>query len=224
MLAVSCILAASFVVPPPMARTLPARVASMPTMALKGNDGVSFPEMDGSSVRVGIIKARWHEADIDSLISGVKTSLKECGVTDENVIIQEVPGSFELPLATRLLALSGTVDVIIPIGVLIKGETTHYEVISETVTSSLMSIGLQTSLPVIFGVLTCLTDEQVKARSTGANNHGLQWGKAAVEMALLRKSALGGKKKLFMGFGDPAAEEEKTVAGTPVGSPKKIGF
>ena len=64
-----------------------------------------------------------------------------------------------------------------------------------------MSVNLQTGVPVIFGVLTCMTEEQAKDRSTGANNHGVQWGNAAVEMALLRASALGGKKQLFMGFG-----------------------
>lgn len=220
MLAATLMFASSFVVQPTV-RSVPAR-ALAPQMAT-GNDGVSFPELDGSEMRIGIIKARWHEEDIDSLVDGVKTSLKECGVPDENIIIQEVPGSFELPLATRYLALSGTVDAIIPIGVLIKGETTHYEVISESVTSALMSVGMQTGLPVIFGVLTALTSEQVKARSTGANNHGLQWGKAAVEMALLRTSAIGGKgKKNFLGFGDPV--DEKPSGAASVSAPKKISF
>mmetsp|Transcript_3089 Transcript_3089/g.9396 ORF Transcript_3089/g.9396 Transcript_3089/m.9396 type:complete len:84 (-) Transcript_3089:356-607(-) len=74
-----------------------------------------------------------------------------------------------------------------------------------------MNVGLQTGIPVTFGVLTCMSEEQAKARSTGKDNHGLQWGKAAVEMALLRISAVGGKsKKFFMGFGDSGDPVQKS--------------
>ena len=91
-------------------------------------------------------------------------------------------------------------------------------------TKGLMDVGLSTGVPVVFGVLTANTEEQAKARSEGKNNHGLQWGSAAVEMALLRNSALGkmGKGKLFMGFG-----EEKPSSGAmavPGGAPAKVGF
>ena len=77
------------------------------------------------------------------------------------------------------------------------------------------------AVPVVFGVLTVNTEEQAKDRSTGSNNHGIQWGKAAVEMAQLRASALGKKgRKFFMGFGDDSSSESKPVE---VGD-KKIGF
>ena len=112
-------------------------------------------------------------------------------------------------------------DVIIPMGVLIKGDTYHFEVIADTVTSGLMSVGLQTSLPIIFGVLTTNTEEQAISRSTGSNNHGEQWGKAAVEMALLRASAMGKKSKNFLGFG--AAEDGSGSKSEDFGG-KKIGF
>ena len=109
--------------------------------------------------------------------------------------------------------------MIIPIGILIKGDTLHFEVIAESVTKGLMDVGLSTGLPVIFGVLTVNTEEQAKDRSTGANNHGLQWGKAAVEMALLRASALGGRsKKNFFGFG---GDDEPAPGAKPA---EKIGF
>jgi len=183
-----------------------------------GNDGVKFADLDGSEVRIGIVKARWHEDIVGDLIGGAKEAFKEMGVKEENIIETEVPGAFELPLASKLLAISGTVDVVLPVGVLIKGETTHFEVISESVTSALMQTGLATGLPVIFGVLTAMTEEQAVARSTGANNHGTQWGKAAVEMALLRKSALGGQKKTFMGFGE---EDSSKGSAKPE---QKIGF
>merc|ERR1712087_169767 len=132
---------------------------------------------------------------------------KACGVQDENIFETEVPGAYELPLAARFLALSGTVDAIITTGVLIKGDTLHFEYICEAVSSGIMSVGLQTSTPVIFGVLTCLDEDQVIKRSTGDNNHGESWGMTAVEMALLRSEALGMKGKMTtMGFGDGTVE------------------
>eukprot|EP00316_Scyphosphaera_apsteinii_P013115 CAMPEP_0119308550 /NCGR_PEP_ID=MMETSP1333-20130426/11532_1 /TAXON_ID=418940 /ORGANISM="Scyphosphaera apsteinii, Strain RCC1455" /LENGTH=214 /DNA_ID=CAMNT_0007312353 /DNA_START=155 /DNA_END=800 /DNA_ORIENTATION=- len=183
--------------------------------------GVDFPDLDGSEVRIGIIKARWHEEVGDSLVAGAKAAFTECKVQENNIVESEVPGAFELPLAARYLALSGTVDVILPVGVLIKGDTTHFEVISESVTSGLMNVGLQTGVPVIFGVLTCMNNKQAVDRSTGKDNHGIQWGKAAVEMALLRNSALGGpgKKQLFFGFGNTNDEKAPSKKSTT-----KIGF
>ena len=209
-------LAVAFSVPSMSPTVQPRAAVSM----AKGNDAVSFGELDGSEVRVGIIRARWHEGVIDNLVDGAKKALIETGVKEENIIISEVPGSFELPLATRLLAASGAVDAIIPMGVLVKGDTYHFEVIADTVARGLMNVGIQTTIPVIFGVLTVNTDAQATERSTGSNNHGVQWGKAAVEMALLRKGVMGGKKRQFMGFGEVA---EDPSAAIPVGD-KKIGF
>eukprot|EP00529_Nitzschia_sp_RCC80_P028155 CAMPEP_0113486500 /NCGR_PEP_ID=MMETSP0014_2-20120614/25028_1 /TAXON_ID=2857 /ORGANISM="Nitzschia sp." /LENGTH=269 /DNA_ID=CAMNT_0000380173 /DNA_START=153 /DNA_END=962 /DNA_ORIENTATION=+ /assembly_acc=CAM_ASM_000159 len=174
---------------------------------------VSFDDkLDGSDVRIGIIRTRWNEPDVKSLVEGTRKALKECNVKESNIFETTVPGSFELPLAARFLALSGTVDAIVTAGVLIKGETLHFEYISDSVVSGLMSVQLQTSVPVVYGVLNCMNDEQVKARSTGNNNHGYDWGKTAVEMALLRNEALnmkgpaggssGSKSKLMdLGFG-----------------------
>ena len=94
--------------------------------------------------------------------------------------------------------------------------------IADTVTRGLMDIGLSTGVPVIFGVLTVNDEEQAKYRATGANNHGLQWGKAAVEMALLRASAVGKKgRKFFLGFSTD--DSESTVKAIPEGG-GKIGF
>jgi 6,7-dimethyl-8-ribityllumazine synthase len=221
MLAAVSLVATAFLVPSvptPHSRVAPRALS--PVVMAAGNEAVAFPELDGAEVRVGIIKARWHEDLTDSLVDGVKESLAKCGVKSDNIIVSEVPGSFELPLAARYMALSGSVDVVVPIGLLIKGDTYHFEVIADTVTSSLMSIGMSTGVPVIFGVLTVNTEEQAKDRSVGSNNHGLQWGMAAVEMALLRASALGTKnRKFFLGFGAEESESKSTV-----GAGGKIGF
>ena len=142
-------------------------------------------------------------------------ALTECKVEEDNIFETEVPGSFELPLAARFLAMSGTVDAIICTGVLIKGDTMHFEYIADTVAKGIMNVGIQTSTPIIFGVLTCLDEEQVKKRSSGNSNHGVDWGKTAVEMALLKMDATGrgpAGKLGAMGFSTPSeAEKEKSA-------------
>ena len=170
-------------------------------------------------MRIGIIKARWNKDHVDNLTAGIKAALKDCQVDEQNIFETTVPGSFELPMAARFLALSGTVDAIITVGVLIKGETMHFEYIADAVAKGIMNIGLQTSTPVIFGVLTCLNNKQVIARSTGDNNHGYDWGKTAVEMALLRTEAMGGKAAdtplKELGFGVTAKKESSTTEKEP---------
>lgn len=191
-------------------------------------------------MRIGIIRTRWNAPHVDSLTKACRSALvDDCKVDPDNIFETSVPGSFELPMAARFLALSGTVDAIVCIGVLIKGETMHFEYISDAVvcyvgwsfiealthivcalggltqTKGLMNIGIQTSTPVILGVLTCLTEEQVVARSSGSNNHGSDWGKTAVEMALLRTEAMGGKaadaplKELGFGITAEKSDEKK---------------
>ncbi|KAJ7481139.1 6,7-dimethyl-8-ribityllumazine synthase [Mycena galericulata] len=183
----------------------------------------SAVKYDGAPLRVAIVHARWNTTVIEALVAGAVAKLKERGVKDSNIIIQSVPGSFELPLAcSRVIAgahiqassnvtdllgglsfgggnsRSGTpapaglvtmpnepFDAVIAIGVLIKGATMHFEYISDAVSHALMKVQLDSGVPVIFGVLTALTDEQALDRAgltpTG-HNHGEDWGLAAVEM------------------------------------------
>lgn len=92
------------------------------------------------------------------------------------IVRYQVPGAFELPLAARFLALSGTVDAIVCVGCLIKGDTQHFEYIANACSVGIMNVGLQTSVPVVFGVLTVNNEQQAKDRAFGDNNHGLSWG------------------------------------------------
>lgn len=150
---------------------------------------------------MGIIRTRWNDEHVSNLVDGARKALLECNVEEDNIFQTEVPGAYELPFAAKLLALSGTVDAIICTGVLIKGDTMHFEYISDAVSKGIMNIGLTTNTPCIFGVLTCNTEEQVKARSSDDNNHGYDWGKTAVEMALLKAEAMGRNKQMKgMGF------------------------
>ncbi|OBA22079.1 6,7-dimethyl-8-ribityllumazine synthase [Metschnikowia bicuspidata var. bicuspidata NRRL YB-4993] len=161
-------------------------------MAVKGLGQVD-QKYDGSSLRIGILHARWNESIIANLVKGCVDRLKDLGVKEENIIVESIPGSFELPYGTKLLTekyqkLDQPLDAVIPIGVLIKGLTMHFEYICDSVTHQLMKLNFELGLPVIFGVLTCLTDEQAEARAGliegKMHNHGEDWGAAAVEMAL----------------------------------------
>ncbi|EEQ34460.1 lumazine synthase [Microsporum canis] len=187
---------------------------------------------DGSDLRIAIVHARWNQTIIDALVSGAKKSLATAGVKEENITIQSVPGSYELPFAVQrmysashinanaapsggtadLLSSSTTdltrqgggagagskpFDAIIAIGVLIKGETMHFEYISDAVSHGLMRLQLDMGVPVIFGVLTVLSEEQGMARAGlgdgKMHNHGESWGDAAVEMGVKRRGWMDGK-------------------------------
>lgn len=186
---------------------------------------------DGSGLRVAIVHARWNEKIIDSLVAGAKKQLLAAGVTEENITVETVPGSYELPIgvqrlyaasqvqasagegisASDLLSSSTTdlrsnpstttpkkaFDAIIAIGVLIKGATMHFEYIADAVSHGLMRVQLDSGVPVIFGLLTVLTEEQGLERaglgSSGMHNHGEDWGSAAVELGVKRREWLEGK-------------------------------
>jgi len=129
-----------------------------------------------------------------------------------------------LPLAAKFLAMSGTVDAVICAGVLIKGDTMHFEYICDAVSKGIMNVGIQTNVPMVFGVLTCLNEEQVVKRSTGDSNHGYDWGKTAVEMALLRSEALGRLAAGGKGMGFGSATPLGTKTDVAPEEKKKVGF
>lgn len=149
--------------------------------------GVSFPSFDGTNIRVGIVTARWNSDLTHSLRDGVVASLTECGVAEGDITHIDVAGSFEVLGGAKYLIDRADVDVIVCVGVLINGSTDHYQYIAQGVSNGIAMLNTSQSIPVLFGVLTCQTEQQAIDRSTGDNNHGKEWGKTAVEMALLRK-------------------------------------
>lgn len=190
-------------------------------------EGISFSDKDGSNLRIGIVNARWNKKIIDGLIKGVEEGLRECNVPEENITRIDVPGSFEVPLATRLLAMSGRVDAIVALGCLFKGETLHFETIADAVVHGLMKVQLETLVPVVYGVLTCFNNEQAVVRSSGETNNAFSWGQTAVEMAKRRRSALGARPAATMGFeasGIDSTLPSSTAQGAPVSSSKEGTF
>jgi 6,7-dimethyl-8-ribityllumazine synthase len=124
-------------------------------------------------------------------VTGCMQSLKSVNVS--NITTHAVPGAYELPFAAQKLIKSGKYDVCVCIGVLIKGSTMHFEYIADAVSNGIMRVGLDSGVPVIFGLLTCLNELQALERSglapapAKSHNHGLDWGLSAVEMAYINK-------------------------------------
>jgi 6,7-dimethyl-8-ribityllumazine synthase len=146
--------------------------------------------------RFAIVVSRFNEEITEGLLQGARDRLAEASVPDENVTIVRVPGAFEIPIAGQRLGESGEYDAVICLGCLIKGETMHFEYIAEAASHGIMQAAAATGIPMAFGVLTTLTEEQAVERSRiGPGNKGREAAAAALEMAtLFRKldEAVGG--------------------------------
>jgi 6,7-dimethyl-8-ribityllumazine synthase len=154
-----------------------------------GAKDVTFSDsLNGEKFRIGIVWTRWNGDLVTPLVEDVKTGLRQAQVSSENIPEMQVPGAFEIPMAARLMCATQKVDAIVCVGVLIKGETDHYEYIAGPVASGLMELQLTTNIPIVFGVLTCRDRAQAEARSTGDKSSAQDWARTAIEMALLRSS------------------------------------
>lgn len=133
-----------------------------------------------------IIVARFNEFISSKLLSGAIDELRRHGVKDDNIDVMWVPGAFEIPLIAKKTAKTGKYSAIITLGAVIRGTTSHYDYVCAEVSKGVASVGLDTGLPVIFGVLTCENIEQAIERAgTKAGNKGSDAAKSAIEMANL---------------------------------------
>lgn len=133
-----------------------------------------------------IIVARFNEFIGSKLLSGAVDELIRHGVKEENIDIIWCPGAFEIPLIAKKAAKTGKYNAIITLGAVIKGSTSHYDYVCAEVSKGVASVSLETSIPVIFGVLTCDNIEQAIERAgTKAGNKGSDAAKSAIEMANL---------------------------------------
>ncbi|HEX8802930.1 MAG TPA: 6,7-dimethyl-8-ribityllumazine synthase [Acidimicrobiales bacterium] len=146
--------------------------------------------LDGRGLRVGVVRARWNAEVVERLAEGVERGLKALGVAADDVVVVTVPGSFEIPFGARALAASGRVDAVICIGAVIRGETTHYDIVSGECAAGVQQVQLSTGVPVAFGVLTTEDEAQALARSEGPGGHnvGEEAAAVAVEMARLAQA------------------------------------
>jgi 6,7-dimethyl-8-ribityllumazine synthase len=147
-------------------------------------------EIRGSEVasgcRFAVVVSRFNEEITAGLLAGARATLSAAGVSDADVTLVHVPGAFELPATALRLARTGEFDAIICLGCLIKGDTMHFEYIAEAASQGIMNVTVATGVPVAFGVLTTMTDEQAIVRSApGDGNKGGEAARAAIDMATL---------------------------------------
>lgn len=142
---------------------------------------------DASGMRFAIVVSEWNHLITESLYKGAVDTLMSLGCPENNIIRKDVPGSYELPLAAKWLIESATPDAVICIGCVIQGETRHFDFICQAVSNGIMQLGLQTGIPVIFGVLTPENQQQALDRAGGKHgNKGIEAAQTAVRMAALR--------------------------------------
>ena len=143
----------------------------------------------GKGLKFGLVISRFNEFITRKLLEGAQDALLRHGVNEEDIEIAWVPGTFEIPLIARKLALTKRYDAVICLAAVIRGDTPHFEYIAAEVTRSIGKVGLDTGLPVIYGVITADTLEQAVERAgTKAGNRGFQAAVSAIEMANLVKS------------------------------------
>jgi 6,7-dimethyl-8-ribityllumazine synthase len=140
------------------------------------------PNLDGDGLRIGIVQARFNEPVCNGLADSCIEELERLGVTGEDVLLVTVPGSLEIPLALQKLAESAQFDALIALGAVIRGETYHFELVSNESGAGITRVGLDFGIPVANAVLTTETDEQAVARMT---EKGRDAARVAVEMANL---------------------------------------
>ena len=138
--------------------------------------------------RFAVVAAKFNRDVVDRLVEGALQGFRKHGVADDSVDLVRVPGSLEVPLACKQLAGSGHYAAIVALGAVIKGETDHYTYVCQEAAAGVMRATLATGVPIIFGILTCQTEELALARAGGSEgNKGYDAVLAAIEMANLGK-------------------------------------
>jgi 6,7-dimethyl-8-ribityllumazine synthase len=136
--------------------------------------------------RFAVVVSRFNDEITAGLLQGALDTLEQAEVSSDDITIVRVPGAFEIPLMAMRLAETGQFDAIVTIGCLIKGDTMHFEYIASACSQGIMQASTTTGVPIAFGVLTTLTEEQAMARSVaGPENKGREAALAAIEMATL---------------------------------------
>ena len=140
--------------------------------------------LSGKGKRVGIVVSRFNESITKMLLDGALNFLRRAGVLESDLEVVWVPGSFEIPLALKALAVRKDFDALIAIGCIIRGETSNYEHISQAVTDGVSRVGLDHGVPIGFAVLTVESFEQAASRSGGKfGNKGREAAESALETA-----------------------------------------
>lgn len=141
--------------------------------------------LDGNGLAIGVVMSRFNLPVCEGLLSACIAELKRLGVADEDMAIATCPGALEIPLILQTMAQTGEFDALIALGAVIRGDTYHFEVVSNDACRAIMELQLHTGVPIANGILTCDTDEQAEVRM---QPKGTDCAQAAVEMANLQKA------------------------------------
>ena len=140
----------------------------------------------GDGLKFGVVISRFNEFITNRLLEGAKDALLRHGVVEDNIDVAWVPGSFEIPLTARKLAETKRYDAVICLGAVVRGETAHFEYVASQVTRDTSRVGLDTGLPVVFGIITADTlEDAIERAGTKMGNKGFQAAVTAIEMANL---------------------------------------
>lgn len=140
------------------------------------------PSTDGAGRRVAIVVSRFNAEIGDGLLGGALRALAEAGVADADILVVSVPGALETPLALQRLAQDGAYDALVALGAVVRGETYHFEIVSNESAAGVSSVMLEFGIPIGNGILTCETDAQAVARM---DTKGYEAAQAALELANL---------------------------------------
>jgi len=149
-----------------------------------GDNRPTGAQLDALGLVIGVISTRWNIEIVERLTRGAWRAIEQAGAVRRDIT---VPGAFELPFAARTVIESGTVDAVVVIGAVIRGETTHYELVADGCARGIMDVQLSSGVPIGMGVLTVEDVTQALARSQPADGHnvGEEATHAAIEMAML---------------------------------------
>lgn len=144
--------------------------------------------IDGSVFRVGIVAARYNAALVDALISRVQEYLRAARVPESAIELWRVPGSNEIPVAVRGMLSAARWDAVVALGVVIRGDTMHYELIAHATAQALQQVAIAAEVPVINGIVVAENEAQARERCAGSVNRGAEFAWAALEMAALKRA------------------------------------
>lgn len=140
-------------------------------------------------IKIGIVAARFNEFIVSKLIGGAQDACIRHGVNDDDIDLAWVPGAFELPIVAKKMAQSGKYDAVLCLGAVIKGSTSHYDLVCAETSKGIAAVGLETGVPTLFGVVTTDNIEQAIERAgTKAGNKGYDVACSAIEMVNLMKT------------------------------------
>lgn len=146
-------------------------------------------QLDGKGFRFAIVASRWNDFISSRLVEGALDALSRLGANQQSVAVYRVPGAFEIPLLALTLAESEKFDAVICVGTIIRGQTPHFEYITAEVTRGIGEAGLQTGVPVVYGVVTADTvDQAIDRAGVKLGNKGFEAATTAVELVNLYKS------------------------------------